>query len=63
MNNAHFLTVADAVRSSADQFEATVLAGLREGVAQMSQEERKDAFFPELTGAEFANAAELRRAA
>ncbi|MBZ0073602.1 hypothetical protein [Bordetella hinzii] len=52
MNNAQFLTVADAVRSSAEAFEAAVLSGLRQGVEKMSPEQMKEAFFPELVGAD-----------
>lgn len=62
MNNAHFLTVADAVRSSAEAFEAAVLDGLRQGVEQMSPQQKMEAFFPELLGADV-DTVEQRRAA
>lgn len=53
MNNARFLTVADAVRSSADVFEAVVHNATVEKVQAMTLSQQRDTFFPELTSAEF----------
>lgn len=60
MNNARFLTVADAVRSSADAFEAVVHHAMVEKVQAMTLTQQRDAFFPELTNGEFDSRQEVK---
>lgn len=48
MDQVHFLTIADAVRNSADQFEKAISTAFTISVNAMTTDQKVDAFFPEL---------------
>jgi hypothetical protein len=53
MKNVHFLTLQAALSESRAEFEAAVRTALTDGVANLTPTQIRNAFFPELTGAEF----------
>lgn len=52
MKQTSFLTVADAVRHSAIEFEKVISQAFEESLSAMSLEQKQEAFFPELINRE-----------
>ncbi len=53
MENVHFLTLQAVLSEFRAEFEAAVRTALIDGVANLTPAQIRNAFFPELTGAEF----------
>jgi hypothetical protein len=53
MENVHFLTLQAALSKFRAEFEEAVRTALIGGVANLTPTQTRNAFFPELTGAEF----------
>jgi hypothetical protein len=53
MENVHFLTLQAALYEFRAEFEAAVRTALIDGVANLTPAQVRNAFFPQLTGAEF----------
>lgn len=52
MNELRFLTVADALRNSSANFERAISAAFDDAVTPMTTSQKRNAFFPELVGAD-----------
>jgi hypothetical protein len=61
MKNVYFFNLQAALSKSRVEFEAAVRLALIEGVANLTPTQIRNAFFPELTGAEFPVAIDLSR--
>jgi hypothetical protein len=53
MKNVHFLNLQAALSESRVEFETAVRTALIDGLANLTPAQIRNAFFPELTGAEF----------
>lgn len=58
MNQLRFLTVADALTNSSAKFERAISAAFDDAVTPMTTGQKRNAFFPELVGAESTGLAE-----
>ena len=61
MENVHFLTLQAVLSEFRAEFEAAVRTALIDGVANLTPAQIRNAFFPELTGAEYSVAIDLSR--